>query len=146
VKRAWAFAALLCLAHSANPATGAAVVVTSAWARATPPGSTVGVVYARLVADKTDELVSASTALAERAEVHVSMNEGGTMKMRPMAAVALPANEPVQLQPGGMHLMLINLHKPLQAGTSFAITLRFRSSQPLTVRVKVIGPGDDESN
>jgi periplasmic copper chaperone A len=133
--------ALLCFAHSTNASAAAAIAVKDAWARATPPGSTVGVVYALILAEQADELVSASTDAAERAEVHASMSEGGTMKMRPMASVALPANKLVQLQPGGLHMMLIGLHKPLQAGTAFTITLRFRSSQPLTVPVKVIGPG-----
>jgi copper(I)-binding protein len=99
-------------------------------------------VYARIVAEQADELVSASTEAAERAEVHVSMNEGGTMKMRPMASVVLPAKEVVQLRPGGLHMMLIGLHNPLQAGTSFGVTLRFRRSEPLTVMVKVVGPDD----
>jgi periplasmic copper chaperone A len=133
--------ALLCFAHSTNASAAAAISVQDAWARATPPGSTVGVVYALIVAEQSDELVCASTDAAERAEIHVSMSEGGTMKMRPMTSVALPANKPVQLQPGGLHMMLIGLHEPLQAGTSFTLTLRFRSSQPLTVPVKVIGPG-----
>jgi copper(I)-binding protein len=140
-RAAWLIGALLAsFAHSA----GAAVLVDTVWARATAPGSSVGVVYARIVAEQADELLSIDSSAAERAEIHVSSSENGTMKMRPMTSVKLPARKPVQLRPGGIHVMLIGLHKPLQAGTSFELRLRFRSAATLTVMAKVIGPGDTE--
>ena len=139
--RAWLGAlALVCLAQTAN----AAVVVEKAWARATPPGTRVGVVYAHLRSDQADELVSLESAVAERVELHASINDGGTMKMRMLSSLALPANTAVTLQPGGTHIMLTGLRASLAAGTSFDVTLRFRSTSPLTIRVKVLAPGEPE--
>ena len=140
-RAAWFLGALLAsFAHSVT----AAVLVDTVWARATAPGSSVGVVYARILAQQADELLSVDSPAAERAEIHVSSNENGTMKMRPMTSVILPASKPVRLRPGGIHVMLIGLRRPLQAGTSFALTLRFRSAAPLTVTARVIGPDDVE--
>jgi copper(I)-binding protein len=131
---------LSCFAYAA----GSGVRVNGVWSRATPPGSTVGVVYARITAAQADALLSITTPAADRVEIHLSSNEGGIMKMRPATSVTLPAGKPVQLEPGGLHVMLIGLHAPLQAGTSFALTLRFRSAAPLTVFAQVIAPGDAE--
>jgi len=131
---------LACLAQTAN----AAVVVEQAWARATPPGTQVGVVYANLRSDQEDELVSLQSAVAERIEVHASVNDGGIMKMRILSSLVLPANTAVSLRPAGTHIMLTGLRTSLAAGTSFDVTFRFRSAAPLTIRVKVLAPGETE--
>lgn len=128
---------LCCVAHAAL----GAVTVTDVWARATPPGTTVGVVYARIVADAPDELISVTSGVADRVEIHASTSDDGTVRMRPMGAVPLRAGQPVVLGPGGIHVMLIGLRRPLQAGSSFELTLTFRSAPPLTVSAKIIGPG-----
>ena len=139
--RSWlSVLALVCLAQSAS----AAVVVDKAWARATPPGTQVGVVYANLRSDRADALVSLESAVAERAELHASINEAGMMKMRMLSSLELPANTAVSLRPGGTHIMLTGLRASLAAGTSFDVTLRFRSAAPLTIRVKVLAPGETE--
>jgi copper(I)-binding protein len=139
--RAWlAVLAVACLAQSAN----AAVMVEHAWARATPPGSTVGVVYGNFRSDEADEVVGLSSPVAERVEVHASSSEGGMMKMRMLNALALPAKTNVQLQPAGTHIMLTGLRTSLVAGTSFELTLRFRSATPLTLKVRVLAPGEAE--
>ena len=142
MREAW-LAALLLLSGTVHPAVGATVSVSNAWSRATPPATTVGVVYAELVATAADALIAIDAGdVAERAELHVSSNEGGTMKMRPMTSVTLAASQPVRFQPGGMHIMLIGLRKPLVAGTAVPLTFKFRSAASLRVEAKVIGPGE----
>jgi len=49
-----------------------------------------------------------------------------------------PAGEALQLQPGGKHVMLLGLAKPLAAGDSFTLTLNFDGSDPITVTVPVM--------
>jgi copper(I)-binding protein len=138
--RAWtSVLALVALSHCA----AASVVVDNAWARATPPGSTVGVVYAQLRSDVADEVVSLSSPVAERAEIHASINDGGMMKMRMLDALALPAGTTVTLQPAGTHIMLTGLRGPLRPGTSFDLTLRFRRAAPMTLKVSVVAPGEE---
>jgi len=137
----WLATLLLMLA----PAAPAAVSITNAWSRATPPATTVGVIYAELVADATDELIAIEAdAVAQRVEVHVSSNDGGTMKMRPLTSLALPAGQQVRFQPGGMHVMLIGLRKPLLAGATIPVTFKFRSAASVRIEAKIIGPGERE--
>jgi periplasmic copper chaperone A len=136
------FATLLFAALTQTAA--AAVKAHNLWARATPPDSKVAVVYGELISDRPDELISISTPAAERAEVHVTTNEGGMLKMRPMAAVAIPANKPISFRSGAMHVMLIGLRAPLQAGATIPMTFRFRSAPELSVSAKVLAPGATE--
>lgn len=141
--RAVRLVALLLLCAAAAAAANAAVSVSNAWSRATSPATTVGVVYAELVATEADELIAIeASGVAERVEVHVSSNEGGTMKMRALTSVMLPAKQRVRFQPGGMHVMLIGLRKPLVAGATIPLTLKFRSAAVLRIEAKIIGPGE----
>ncbi|MCX7619288.1 MAG: copper chaperone PCu(A)C [Acidimicrobiales bacterium] len=71
-----------------------------------------------------------------------SMNEGegaggSTMQMKPVDAIELPAGKTVELKPGGLHVMLIDLTKPLETGSSFELTLRFEKAGTKTVTVTV---------
>ena len=141
----WLAALLALLAPAVNAAADVAITVTNAWSRATPPAATVGVVYADLIAAQADELIAIDAgSVAERAEVHVSSNEGGTMKMRPSSSVMLPARERIRFQPGGVHVMLIGLRMPLVAGATISLTFRFRNAAPLRAEARIIAPGERE--
>jgi periplasmic copper chaperone A len=141
MKRLVCFAA----ASMAIAACAAAVDVSveNAWARATPPGSTVAAVYAQVRAQADDEIVSVTTPSAARVEMHSSTQEDGIMKMRPVTSVPLSANKSVKFEAGGLHLMLIGLHSPLVANTSVALTFNFRSASPVTTTANVVAPGDE---
>jgi copper(I)-binding protein len=49
--------------------------------------------------------------------------DNGMMRMSPVASIAVPANGQAELRPGGLHLMLFGLKKPLVAGDSVRVTL-----------------------
>ena len=119
------------------------IEIKNVWARATPPGSTMGGAYAVIESSREDELISVSTPAAQRAEMHATTEESGTMRMRPVERVALAPNAPVKFEAGGLHLMLIGLHGPLVAGTRFPLTFEFRSAAPITVEAIVVAPGDE---
>ena len=59
------------------------------------------------------------------------------MKMRPVAAIDIPASHPVTLSPGGMHLMLLGLTQPLHEGQSSPLTLSFGHAGPRQVTVAI---------
>ena len=61
----------------------------------------------------------------------------GMMRMQEVDAIAVPAGATVELKPGGLHLMLIDLAKPLVAGETFTVTLAFASGETLPVPVEV---------
>jgi copper(I)-binding protein len=108
------------------------------WARASAGAAKTGAAYLTITDQgQPDQLTGASTPVAASAELHESMDDMGMMKMRPMAALALPPGKPVTLGPGGYHLMLMGLKAPLKAGDTFPLTLQFAHAPPQTVTVAV---------
>ena len=106
----------------ASPAADA-IRVLDPWARATVPGQKVGGVYMEIVSPRDARLTGVSSPAAGAAEVHSMTMDGGTMRMRPVQALDLPAGTPVKLAPGGYHVMLFDLWKPLVAGQKVPLTL-----------------------
>jgi copper(I)-binding protein len=98
-------------------------------------------------ADAPDRLVSASSAVAERVELHTHIMDGGVMRMREVeGGIPLPPGETVNLQPGGLHIMLLGLNQGLAAGSRFPLTLTFEKAGSVQVEVPVeamgsMGPG-----
>ena len=117
--------------------------VDHAWARATPGKSDVGAAYVTIRSPTADRLIAASTPVAKEAQLHTMTMTGMVMKMRPISGVDIPADKPVTLAPGGMHIMLIGLKSPLKAGQSFPLTLTFAKAgtRTVTVAVEKVGAG-----
>jgi len=117
------------------------VELKDAWARATPGKAENGAAYLTIVSPGADRLVSLSTPVAKKAQLHTMTTEGGVMKMRPLDGLDVPADQPVTLKPGGAHIMLMGLNQPLQAGQSFPLTLSFEKAGQREVTVAVEKPG-----
>ena len=114
------------------------IVISNAWARASAGAATTGVAYFTIADNMgADRLIGVSTPAADMAELHETRSENGVMRMRPVASLSLEPGKPVTLAPGGYHLMLMGLKKPLQAGNSFPLTLTFEKAPPVTVQVSV---------
>jgi periplasmic copper chaperone A len=140
-----ACAASLLFANAALAQPGQ-LEVSNAWARATPPKAETGVAYLSIQSPTADRLVSASSPVAKKAELHTMSMQGMVMKMRPLVGLDIPAGQPVALKPGGEHIMLLGLNQPLREGQSFPLTLDFEKAGPRTVTVAVektgaAGPG-----
>jgi len=73
------------------------------------------------------KLVGASTPIAGMTEIHESKVKDGVNSMNAVEAVALPAGKPVQLKPGGYHMMIMGLTKPVTAGQRVPITLEIET-------------------
>ena len=117
------------------------IAIGHPYARSTAPGQPNGGAYLRLEnRGPDDRLLSATTAIAQRVELHNMQMEGDVMRMRQVDAIELPTNQAVVLQPGGMHLMLIGLKTPLKEGDRFAMTLKFQKAGEATVDVVVQSP------
>jgi hypothetical protein len=116
------------------------VLVHEAWARASAGASTTGAAYVTLMGGaRADTLVAVSTPVAATAQVHETIDDNGIMKMRPVAAVPIPAGQTVTFTPGGTHIMLMGLKKKLTAGQNFPLTLTFAHAAPVIVDVQVRG-------
>ena len=122
VKRAAALAALFALMIPA--AARAQVQVSGAWARATVPGQSGTGAYMTLRATELMRVVGASSSAAGVVEIHEMSMDGGVMRMRAIEVLDLPANKAVLLRPGGHHMMLMDLKRPLKVGTKVAIELQ----------------------
>lgn len=121
----------------------AEVVVRDPEAFETAEGMKVGAALMGFHSDSADKLVSASTTVAERVEIHTMAEEEGVMKMRKVeGGLDLPANQTVILRPNGYHLMLMGLKAPLKAETEFPLTLKFEKAKEQTVTVKVLSRGN----
>ena len=118
------------------------IALDHVWARPTAGNATTGAAYFTVTnTGAPDSLLGASTPAAAAATVHETINDNGVMKMRPVPSIPLTAGKPVTLAPGGYHVMLMGLKKPLKAGDSFPLTLTFEHAQPITVTVKVEAMG-----
>jgi copper(I)-binding protein len=127
--------ALLCgvcgIATLATPTAAAqgpaALAVTDAYALAVPPGQPNSAVFLTLTNDSTQSraLVAGASPIAEAVELHKHTHEGGVMRMRPVSRIEVPAQSAVQLQPGGLHVMLIGLKGDLAPGDQVDLTLTF---------------------
>ncbi len=99
------------------------VTVTHAWVRAVAPGQRVAGAYLEISSAVPIKLVAASSPIAGSAEIHVMRLENGIMTMRQLENLELPAKKTVKLEPGGVHIMLLDLKRPLKPGDK--IPLRF---------------------
>jgi len=129
---------------SAEQAGSGAITVEKAWSRATPGGAEVAAGYLTIVnhSDVADRLVSASTAIADKTEIHQMKMSDGKMEMRPLPeGIEIPAKGTVALEPMGYHLMLMQLKHPLEKGETFAGSLTFEHAGTIDVTFNVEGIG-----
>jgi len=118
---------------------GKTITVADAWARATPKGSTTGVIYVTVINSGQDaeRMLGATTPMAEKVQFHSNANENGVMKMRELTSIEIEAGKKVALEPGGTHAMLVGLKQLLVAGQSFPLTLEFEKAGKIDVTVSV---------
>jgi copper(I)-binding protein len=110
----------------------------SGYATAGPSGGTAAV-YLSLTNDGgADDLVGAETLVAERATLHSSEHRDGFVLMSNRDDYPVPANGAVTFQPGGAHLMLEGLDRPLATGDQVELVLHFNHSPSLTVTATVV--------
>ena len=138
------------LAQQSKSSTG--VNVTKPWARATPGSAKVGVAYLEISAPEgtADTLVAAKSPVAGVAELHTHAHENGVMKMRRVDEVAIAAGKTVVFKPGGYHIMLMDLKRPLKEGETIDVTLVFQKAGEVALKVPVLkvgsaGPGAKSS-
>lgn len=95
--------------------------------------------YAKVMnmGSEDDRLISASSPVAGRVELHTHIMENGIAKMRPVETIEVPAGGSAELKPGGDHIMLFDLAEPLKKGDKFPLTLTFEKAGDVEVTVNV---------
>jgi copper(I)-binding protein len=84
-----------------------------------------------------DKLLSVTSDVAQTIELHESMMSGNMMSMSPVPNIEVPANGKVELKPGGFHMMLIGLTRPLKVGDKVQLTLNFEKAGKIPVTADV---------
>ncbi|PKF58550.1 hypothetical protein CW748_03655 [Alteromonadales bacterium alter-6D02] len=115
------------------------IMVHMAWARALPPVAMNGAAYLMLHNNgkQTSTLVSASSPIAKSVMLHQSVESNGSVSMQHVDSLEIKPKGAVTFKPGGYHLMLMGLKKPLIAGKSFPVTLNFSDGYSLKTLVKI---------
>jgi copper(I)-binding protein len=133
-------AALLTLAACAYNVAWAQVGIANAWVRASVPGQQATGAFMQITARQPARLVGASSPVAASAEVHEMKMEGDVMRMRALPLLDLPAGQAVALEPGGHHIMLIGLKRPLAVGETVPLTLTVQDADGQTRAIEVAAP------
>jgi hypothetical protein len=89
--------------------------------------------------DADDELIGASSDVAQAVELHLSqMKADGTMEMIQQQLISVPAGKAVELKPGSYHVMLIGLTRDLKTGDEISLTLKFKNRADITLTIPVM--------
>jgi copper(I)-binding protein len=114
--------------------------VSDPFIRELPPGQTVSAAYFTLTnsGKAPVALVAATSDVAERVEIHLHRVNGGTMRMEQLHRVEVAAGGQLQFRPGGLHLMLIDLKRPLRAGDTVSVTLIDEKGGTYPLRLPVV--------
>jgi hypothetical protein len=124
---------------SSGSGGGGFVTVSDAWVRAAPKGQ-ASAAYMTITngTPAQDALVGVSTASAGNASIHQTTTDpSGMTGMQATAQVDVPAGKTVKLEPGGYHVMLMNLTDELTTGSVVTLVLTFEHAGPLNVQAEV---------
>jgi copper(I)-binding protein len=137
MKSQWKAMGILGLALACAPAW-AEVSVTEAWVRGTVATQKATGAFMKLKSSEDAKLVGAASPAASIVEVHEMALKDNIMTMRAVDEIALPAGKTVELKPGGYHVMLIDLAKPLAAGDKVPVVLTIvgKDGKKSTLEVK----------
>lgn len=102
------------------------IKTSESWARTTSPGQTNSAIYLTIVSQQGADVIAVSSSIAHSASLHSMTHEGGVMKMRELDILPLPAKQEVKLSPGGTHIMLDDLKRPLGVGDSVPLILTIK--------------------
>lgn len=103
------------------------IELSNPWIREVPPVSkmSAGFVKIKNNSKKDLELVSVKSDLSKTVELHTHGMVDGVMKMRKLPSIKIAANKEVNLKPGGLHIMFINLNKKTIEGAKHDLEFVF---------------------
>lgn len=124
---------------SSASAQSATVVASEAWMREAPPNRNESAIFVVLenTGAEARSVVSASTSIAEKTELHNMTMDGGMMKMTPVKAIELKPKAKTELKPGSYHVMVFGLKEKPAAGATVPLTLTLDNGQTLSVNATV---------
>ena len=127
---------------------GGKLTIGEGWVRAVPPVSDNTAAYFTISngTKQDDTVLHVSSAAAEHAELHtVIVEPDGARRMQKMPHVTVKAGSELELKPGGYHLMLIGLKKPLKEGDKVSIEMIFQRAGKQKIQLPVAMGGGQEA-
>jgi hypothetical protein len=107
-----------------------------------PAGPNAALYLTASAEGRGDRLTGAETDVARVVEIHESTTaDDGTVAMRPVDGVEIPEGGSLVLEPGGLHLMLVDVER-LEVGDAIEVTLMWETAGEMTVEAQVVDPGD----
>ena len=113
----------LCLLAAAAQGAAAQTTVKDAWVRGTVEPQRATGAFMKITSAQGGKLVAVESPVAGVVEVHEMAMSGNVMKMHAIPELALPAGQAVKLEPGGYHVMLMDLKQQLKEGAVVPLTL-----------------------
>lgn len=89
-----------------------------------------------------DTLLGVGSPIADTVTLHDSRQEGGTVRMIEVGPLVMPPGLVVQMEPGGLHLMLLHLRVTMQAGRNLPLRLWFAHNGMLEIDIPISRYGD----
>ena len=129
--------ALASLITVASLAAEAEVTVKDAWVRGTVKGQTASGAFMTLTSSEDAKVVAIASPAAKVAEIHATKNDKGMMVMEHVESLPLPRGKAVEFKPGGHHVMLMGLARPLAAGESVPLTFTIEDARGKRTRLEV---------
>lgn len=117
------------------------VVVEGAWSRASISVNRPSTAYmtVRNTGEDPVTLTSLETPLAMKSTIHkTQIDVNGVISMRPSGEILIASGQSVTLKPGGLHVMLMKLQKPMKQGDAFSLTLNFLDGGQVTVDIPIL--------
>lgn len=116
---------------------GGSISVTEVWGWSSTPDR--GAVYFMVenAGEEADRLVAASSDAAPTVQVHETTMVDGTAQMGEVEGVDVPAGGSVTFEPGGYHVMLMDITEPLEVGSTIDVTLTFEGAGDIDVTAEI---------
>jgi copper(I)-binding protein len=118
----------------------AQTTIKDPWVRGTVAQQTATGMFAQITSPTGGRLVAARSPVAGVVEIHEMAMDGNVMRMRAIPALDLPAGKPVELKPGGYHVMLMDLKQPLKDGDTVPVTLVVQGADGKQESIEVKAP------
>lgn len=126
------------LEASTPTASTASIKILNVWARDSATNNSA--IYFEIFNDSDLDynLVNVSSDIANKVELHKSfVDEKGVSRMVKLDKLVIPAKSSAILQPGGMHIMLLDIKTILKVGEHFDLSLYFDNGLQKVVQVEV---------
>jgi copper(I)-binding protein len=135
-------AALSATSLQAQQAQAPGLDISGGFLRAAPMVSRTGAGFMIIRSTgPADKLLAFRSPACTRPELHTHINDNGIMRMREVPEIDVPAGGEARLQPGGLHLMFIDLTTQLTEGEMVPVTLIFEKAGEVQIELPVKRPG-----